>query len=192
MSHFIENSYPLYVVSAASGVNAQTIKSYLNRYLKTDGVEITGGGGPGHRKGYPFFTIVELCVARAFMELGVNTERAFAAAQRYAHVGDGGGGWALDENPFRSPALPYHVAWGKTYICADAKNVTVILCRNINGELQDFDKAVTEQRGDLNPQALIRIDAWPLFADVIEKLGGNRHKDTYEVLEADYPKDANA
>lgn len=147
-------------VTAATGVTNATLQSWLKRDIVTtarpegaeQGFYITGGGAPGAHRRYSFRTVMEIAIAKALIDAGMeNLENAFKAAVHFAHFGSVSGSYGLKPaptaTPNRIPGLPHGSASGKTLIAARGDRSTeyfwerrdVELIHNIMFELGDAE-----------------------------------------------------
>lgn len=177
----LEEMRPLSETARISGYNAQTIKSHIKRgNVVAQGERIIGGGGRGNRRGYSFATVTELRFARELIEGGIVTDLAFKIAQEFAHFG-GSEAAAYRSGPApitRIPSLPYHHALGETFVCAAGDKVKVTLVRRG----QDFGEVL--ERDGLDEPLLIRLDAWPLYSDLMRQIECDPFKtlnDAYDI-----------
>ena len=114
-------------VIAATGVTNHTLQSWMKRNMLTGNpVEPIGGGGASgsHRK-FSIFTVVEIAVAKALIDIGLSTANALHAAKSFAHTGDG----PLGPNPERCPSLPFDDRGepGLTLLCVAGESSMEVL-----------------------------------------------------------------
>lgn len=95
------------VIKAADVTNS-ALQSWIRRSLIIGhkGHEIDMPGTPGIRRKFSFYNVMEIAIAKALVDLGVELADAFKAASAFAHTGDGE----------RDPSLPFREA-GVTLLC---------------------------------------------------------------------------
>ena len=111
-------------------------------------------GTPGVRRQFSFDSVLEISLAKALTEVGVDLADAFHAAARFAHFGSGGRHAGL---PFPDPA--------STLLCVAGQRVTII--RQEPGE--DILPEIRARLG--KPMGWAMLDAGHVFNRVASRLG---------------------
>ena len=97
----------------AANVTNPSLQTWIRRELIV-GHKVDMPGGPGTKRQFSFFNIMEVATAKALIDVGLQTSNAFQAAGRFAHMGSG-----------RLPSLPAP-GDGKTLLCvAGSRSVTI-------------------------------------------------------------------
>ena len=165
------------VVEAADISNA-ALQSWIKRDLivghKTK-APIEGGGSPGLHRGYSFFNTMEIAVAKALADIGLDVPNAFKAAMSFAHSG----------REARLPSLPFDDRGNPciTVMCARDDH-SAILPYHPAG--QDFYATARHQLGGVRGMIVLEID--PIFLRVTTALG----HDPRDVMNIAYPRTAGA
>ncbi|MFG1303687.1 hypothetical protein V5F34_06060 [Xanthobacter autotrophicus] len=104
------------VLEAADVTNA-ALQSWIRRGLIVGhkGHSIDMPGSPGVRRKFSFYNVMEIAVAKALIDLGVELVDAFKAAASFSHAGD-------EE---RRPSLPYR-GQGFTLLCVAGQQSTEV------------------------------------------------------------------
>ncbi len=111
-------------------------------------------GTPGVRRRFSFCSVVEIALAKALTDVGVDLADAFHAAARFAHFGAGG----------RHAGLPFPGS-ASTLLCVAGQRVAIV--RQEPGE-----GVLAEIRARLGrPVGWAMLDAGQVFARVVTRLG---------------------
>lgn len=116
MSIFSEEFGTGQVLEAADVTNS-ALQSWIRRGLIVGhkGQSIDMPGSPGIRRKFSFRNVMEIAVAKALIDLGVELADAFLTAALFAHSGD-------DE---RHPSLPFR-GTGLTLLCVAGQRSTAV------------------------------------------------------------------
>ncbi|MFG1280600.1 MerR family transcriptional regulator [Xanthobacter autotrophicus] len=103
-------------VLEAADVTNSALQSWIRRGLIVGhrGQSIDMPGSPGIRRKFSFFNVIEIALAKALIDVGVELAAAFQAASDFAHSGD--------EN--RLPGLPF-TGERHTLLCVAGQRSTV-------------------------------------------------------------------
>jgi hypothetical protein len=177
-------TYSTHEVAAATDVSPATLQNWLKRGVvvgHNDAIE--GGGIQGSRRRFSFYAIMQIGIASALIKAsgGMDLKMAFQAAMHFAHTGDGGAGYTVDNarEPERSPGHPYHFSLGRTLLATVGENTTVVL----NDPAGDMFGTIRNRLGWANGFTL--IDAGDVFDRVCSALGEHPN----EVMDAVYPEE---
>jgi len=118
MSSILEAKCSAGQLADYTGVSPENLQNWLKRKLIMGHRTIEGGGVQGRHRQFTFFNVSEVSIAKALIDLKLNTADAFAAAWDYAHVS--GGGMSFDL-PNRIPGLPFHHDFGDTLFAVGSK-----------------------------------------------------------------------
>jgi hypothetical protein len=154
-------TFQLGAAAKAAGVPTQTVKVWLHTGRVT-AQDVTGGRDAGTRRNFPFATVMELATAKALTEVAFqrDIERAFAAAQMFAHTN---AGFVPDITSDRRPGFPF--ATGQTLLCASLERARIV-------NLQDGQDMAHEIRKALGaPVSLVIVDLQAVFDRVVRALG---------------------
>ena len=155
-------------VATATGLEAKSIHNWATRGLivgQRDAV------GKGHTRMFSWFNVMEVAVAAALMEIGMNSPQdAFAGTRLFSHSGDGGSGWAqddaiADDDDLRLPALPYHHSAGVTFLFVWKEGAEVRLSKDGTIDLHSIRPEYSRATG------FIVLNLSELFARVAYRLG---------------------
>lgn len=141
---------------------------------------ITGGGTPGNHRRFSFFSVMEIAIAKAFIDAGVtNLELIFRAAGAFAHTGRGE---ALNDQPPRIPGCPFRALDpNQTTVVGIHGERTVVMTWNpVSDSTYRLHAALGAEEG------AIFVDAGAIFRKVVTTLG----YDPKEVLALAYGKSA--
>lgn len=90
MTNIFEAKFSTGQVVEAAGVSAPNLQTWLRRGLiighRDHPIEMPGS--PGYRRNFEFFNVMEIAVAKALIDLGVDLGDAFRAGAMFAHTGD--------------------------------------------------------------------------------------------------------
>lgn len=154
-------------VARACGVTANVVHNYLKRDLLSEvRGQVTGGGGRGKGKHFTFYNVMEVAIARALMEAWGqgkgDPERAFIAAEQFAHFGEEYDGLR------RHPAVPFEGS-GHTLFVVGSEGQTRELFIPSGVPGADYHSIWREIR---SPNFTI-INASRVFETVVERLGAD-------------------
>lgn len=117
-------------VALATGLDPKAIQNWASRGLI---VGQRDGTGKGFHLRFSWFNVMEVALADALMKVGMSSiQDAFAAAQLFAHTGEGPSGYAGEtttEN-IRIPSLPWHHSLGETILIVHRDGCSVKLVSN--------------------------------------------------------------
>jgi hypothetical protein len=177
----LELRYTAQTVALATGATSKQITDWCGQGLIIGQREPLG---KGHHRSFSWFNLMEVASALALMEIGVKSPGdAFRAAQRFAHMGNGGFSWAGDDDalkdsdPARHPALPYHHREGETFLYFAGGRMTVALHKDGIPEFDEINRALG------NPPGFIALNLSALFAGILHRMA----RDYREVLDEAYP-----
>ncbi len=143
-------------VSAASGVSAASLQTWIRRGVIVGhrGEGVDKPGSPGLRRSFTFRNVIEIAVAKALTDLGLDVSTAFEASARFAHI----------SGSKRLPGLPYPDAL-YTVLCVGGGRSEMLAWE----PGQDF---LTMARHHLlNPDAFATLVINDLFDRVVTALG---------------------
>lgn len=161
------HEYTLQEVSAATFTPQTTIKSWLHKGLMVGSDHtITGGGGRGRKRGFTFYSVMELATAAAILRGGpADLKSAFSAAREFATF----------DSPGRHMATPFPGS-GLTLMLVSGNN-----CEIVKWEPgKDFFAAPRRNLG--KPEAMTIIDLEQVFIRTCRGLG----LDNAKVMKAAY------
>lgn len=150
-------------VVAATGLPNATLQSWLKRDLIVGHKQyapIQGGGSPGAHRGFSFFNVMEIAIAKALLDAGMGSvSDACKAAMGFAHVGNGQIG---DMRPERRPGLPYNDAC-LTVLCVRQENSVVEIWK----PKSDLFITARHRLGE----GFVVLEINPIFERVTHRLG---------------------
>jgi hypothetical protein len=153
-------TFQLGKVAKAAGVPTQTVKVWVHTGRVTT-QNVTGGRDERSRRNFPFFAVMELATAKAVLDVAFQRaiDRAFAAAQMFAHTNTG---FVDGITSDRHGGYPF--AEGRTLLCASSDRVGII-------NLQDGQDLTHEIRRAIGaPIALVIVDMNAVFDRVVRAL----------------------
>ena len=161
------------IVEAAQTTNA-AVQSWMKRDLivgHRTKAPIEGGGSPGLHRGFSFFNGMEIAVAKALAEIGIDVPNAFTAATHFAHSG----------NANRLPGLPFddRGSGRMTMMCVYADNSMILPYHPTE---QDFYATARARLG----KGMVVLEIDPIFDHVTKALG----HDPRDVMKLAYPRAA--
>lgn len=170
-------------VALATGCDVRKVSDWSTRGMV---VGHHGGGIQGRSRKFSWFNVMEFAIATELMDIGIaSVQDAFAAARRFAHIGEGRAGLPGQEQEgepsLRLPGLPYHQTRGLTFLFVWNGGSTV-KATGSNGavELALLSPDYAHVRG------FIVVNVTEVFARVCQRLA----LDYREVLDEAYPKEA--
>lgn len=123
-------------VAELTGLNAETLQTYIRRNLLVAmGDRLEGGGVQGKHRRFSWYGLMQVALGAELIRANVSAKTAFDAAMHFAHVGDGVGAWEgeeTDPNDERHPGFPY--LRGDTYLIAYADKGRVV--RSYDGSVK--------------------------------------------------------
>ena len=158
-------------ITQFADVTNDNLQNWLKRKEIIGHREIKGGGGVGQRRHFSWFNLMEIATAAALLKIGVRSRAdAFDAAQAFSHTGSGGSSWVGDDglsdnSRNRWPGLPYHHAFGVTFMILAAGKSRIVL--SADGTLTS-----TMLGGSLSLGCVV-LNATELFAAVARRAGLN-------------------
>ena len=167
------HEYTLPDVSAATFTPQTTIKSWLHKGLMVASAHhISGGNGRGRKRGFNFYSVMELATAAAILRGGpADLKSAFNAARDFATYEDEG----------------RHIATPFPGDCTTLMLVSGELCQIVKWEPgRDFLAAPRSALG--KPEAMTVIDMNQVFDRTCNGLG----LEGWKVMKAAYPEAAKA
>lgn len=159
----------------AADVKPSKLQLWIHRRVIVGGDKIQGGRGPGHHRKFTFYNVMEVAIANALLEAGLNDLKvAFSAAAIFAHTSKGSrAGMA------RLPGLPFEAIPGVDTIFAVSGEQTCVVPNDGEGD------ALGEiQRRLKHPNALFVVDASQVFEWVCSSLGIDAHQALVEAYAA--------
>lgn len=107
-------------IVAATGVSNINLQAWIRRgvLIGANGEQIDMPGRPGIRRAFSFFTLMEIAVAKALMDIGIELATALRVAQVYAHTDS-----ALIVDGSRLPGLPFRERF--TVLCMNGEGVDI-------------------------------------------------------------------
>lgn len=131
--------------------------------------------GKGRRREFTFANVMEIAVAVALMQHGVQSPAdAFRAAMKFAHVGSSHGGWVNDKGeivenpprPVRKVSFPYHFLDGETFLIISGERAEVVL---VEKGVLDLYSVFPELARP--PAVFIAVNVTEVFKAVITNMG---------------------
>lgn len=182
-----QERFQLGQVAEIIDTSPQTIKTWVARGVIVSSVDgeagIEGGREEGSRRSFSIHAVMQMSVAKALISFGFrDTERAFDAAARFAHVGHGPSGWVgepMDARKQRLPGMPYHYSLGHTLLLITEDTARVVL----EGDIKTWI--------DGKPVGMI-TDLSVIFDQVCGRLmaiTGDKRWHPSAILDAAYPAD---
>ena len=167
----------LRVASEAAGFPIPTFKTHIHKgYLIGGSQTIEGGADTGIKRRFSFTPIIQGGVAKAAIDLGLETKRAFRAAAEFAHSGF----VSTDPTKNRHPGLPF--VDGETLLLVwDAGQKVVCLVDDM--PFTDLIRELPPLANDVRRPFLV-VPCNPVFERVCSVLGD----DYRDVLAAEYGK----
>lgn len=163
-------TFSLALASEAAGMPGQTFKAHRHKgRLYGGSQEITGGGGPGQKSGYPITSIMQAAVAKSLIDDGVAPDRAFKAAALFAHTAEDGRQLSA---PFKS---------GETILVVYRDGYAVM--QGEGATLKDIRAAM---RTEALSEPFLVVPCNPIFERVCQVL----NYDDRDVMNEAYPEDA--
>lgn len=176
----LNETFSLAELSGATGINPQTIKTWLNSGYASE-ENIQGGGGPGNRRRFTFDMVMEIALADAINKATYGTRDmrgCFRAAQAFS-IGDEAAGWGKAPEQItmeRHGGLPHHPQQGQTFLFASGDNHSVELVGYAGADLSEILTG-------WGATALVAVNASAVFGVV----AGRLEIDTEAVFNAAYP-----
>lgn len=143
-------------VATAAGVSAANLQTWIRRHLiighKDHPIEMPGG--PGYRRNFSFYNVMEIAIAKALIDLGVDLVDAFRASVRFAHSG----------NEMRMPGVPFDGPVS-TLLCVSGDRSAIV-------EWSPGDDVLSDVRDQLGgPDGFVLLEVLPVFDRVAVALG---------------------
>lgn len=170
-------------VALATGLDPKAIQNWASRGLI---VGQRDGTGKGFHLRFSWFNVMEVALADALMKVGMSSiQDAFAAAQLFAHTGEGPSGYAGDTSLdiIRTPSLPWHHSLGQTILIVHQDGSSVKLVSN-DGTIDLWGLTPA----GLDFTGFIVLNVTEIFRQVCFRMA----QDYREVLDEAYPKIAEA
>ncbi len=158
----------------ATGITNDTLQNWLKRKLIIGQKDIEGGGSQGRHRQFSFRNAMEIAVAKALVDLGVDLKVAFHAAGGFAHTGE-----YMPGSPERAPGCPFNKHPGITLIAANKDWSDEVFLSPNDSALELYNSLLS--RGGIGA---VILDAGAIFDIVTVRLGYHPEK----VLEVAYPK----
>jgi len=171
---FLDRKYNASDVGRTNKMSIQRLNSWHERGLITGLKDLEGAGKQGRNRRYSFYNVMEVAIAKALIDQGLNVKMAFKAAQMFAHSGADG----------RKMSLPLHHKIGQTYLAADNKTGKSQIGIMPETDAALFIRSIGIALGNQVSWAI--VDVSELFMDVSLNCGVNYRK----VLDEAYPEAA--
>lgn len=111
---------PSSTVAELTGLNPETLQTYIRRNLLVGmGDRVEGGGAQGKHRRFTWYAIMQVALGAELIRANVAAKSAFDAAMYFAHSGNGVAVWEgeeVDPNDERRPGFPF--LNGDTYLIA--------------------------------------------------------------------------
>lgn len=169
----------IYLAGEVADLARVTVKDVQNWAGRGVLVGHKGGGAKGRRRLFSWSNVMQVAVARGFIEVGVNDlPVAFRAAEDFAYVGAD----ASPQSPARSPGLPFHHKHGTTFVLRTA-GASAEVAVPLDGKMNLWTAL---PMGLSRLVSFTAVNVSEIFARVCNDLG----HDYRIVLDAAYPEDA--
>lgn len=154
-------TFQLGAAAKAAGVPTQTVKTWMHLNRIT-GQHVAGGRDEGNRRAFPFHTVMETAVAKTVLDIAFHRDldRAFAAAQMFAHTN---AGFVEGVTSNRHGGYPF--AEGRTLLCASADRARIVNLQDGQDLMHEIGKALGA------PVSLVIVDLNAVFDRVVRALG---------------------
>ncbi|CAH1653441.1 conserved hypothetical protein [Hyphomicrobiales bacterium] len=143
-------------VLVAADVTNSALQTWIRRNLLVGhkNHEIDMPGSPGIKRKFSFFNVMEIAIAKALVDLGVELADAFKAAALFAHTGD-------DD---RLPSLPFRGV-GFTLLCVSGPHSHAVQWK------PDVDTVADVRVMLRQPKGWTTLEVMPVFDRVTVTLG---------------------
>lgn len=161
-------------VAELTGLNPETLQTYIRRGLLVGMRDAEGGGAQGKHRRFSWYALMQVALGAELIRANVAAKSAFDAAVKFAHVSSGVAVWEVEEedpNDYRAPGFPYRR--GDTYLIAYGEKGRVV--RSYDGSINpDFPSRAV-------PTVYHVVNATKVFERICGALGVHPYKELDDI-----------